>query len=135
MPLLTWDTSYSVNVQRCDEQHQKLFSLINALHDAMSVGRGRSVVAPIVQELAQYTQTHFQAEEALLQQTNYPNLPTHLAEHKKFIDQVGRFQQDIDAGMTGNSIAIVGFLQSWLTNHIKQTDRQYAAHLNAKGIH
>jgi hemerythrin len=132
---MTWDPSYSVNVQRCDEQHQKLFSLINALHDAMRVGRGRSVVAPIVQDLAQYTQTHFQAEEALLQQTNYPNLPTHLAEHKKFIAQVEKFQQDIDAGMTGNSIAIAEFLKNWLTTHIRQTDRQYGPHLNAKGIH
>jgi hemerythrin len=135
MPLITWDTSYSVSVQRCDEQHQKLFSLLNALHDAMSVGRGRSVVGPIVQELAQYTQTHFQAEEALLQQTNYPALPTHLAEHKKFIDQVAKFQQDIDAGLTSNSIAIVTFLKNWLSTHIKQTDRQYGPHLNAKGIH
>jgi len=135
MPLITWDSTYSVNIQRCDEQHQKLFSLLNALHDAMRVGRGRSVVGPIVEDLAQYTQTHFQAEEALLQQASYPNLPTHLTEHKKFVAQVGKFQQDIDSGVTGNSIAIVEFLKNWLATHIKQTDHQYGAYLNAKGIH
>jgi hemerythrin len=134
MPLITWDSSYSVNVKRCDEEHQKLFSLLNAMHEAMRVGRGRTIIAPIVQELGHYTQTHFQAEEALMRQANYPALATHLTEHQKFVTQVNKFQQELDAGSIGNSIAIVEFLKNWLATHIKQTDHQYSAHLNAKGI-
>ncbi|MGA2457536.1 MAG: hemerythrin domain-containing protein [Terriglobales bacterium] len=66
MALVTWDTSYSVSVKSCDAEHQKLFDLINQLHEAMRLGQGRAIVGPVVQELENYTQTHFRAEEALL---------------------------------------------------------------------
>jgi hemerythrin-like metal-binding protein len=66
LALVTWDTSYSVSVKSCDAEHQKLFDLINQLHEAMRLGQGRAIVGPVVQELENYTQTHFRAEEALL---------------------------------------------------------------------
>jgi len=48
MALVTWDQSYSVSVRRMDEQHQKLFALINALHDAMRQGKGQAAVQDTV---------------------------------------------------------------------------------------
>ena len=134
MPLVVWDKSYSVNVKRCDEQHQKLFSMLNGLHQAMSVGQGRSVVAPIVQELGAYTDTHFRAEEKLMEQASYPALAAHREQHKTFVAQVEKFKQDLANGNSSPAIEVAGFLMNWLSKHIRQTDRQYSAHLNAKGI-
>src|SRR5271157_2886782 len=42
MALVTWDQSYSVSVKKLDEQHQKLFSLLNTLHEAMRQGKGQA---------------------------------------------------------------------------------------------
>jgi hemerythrin len=134
MALITWDQSYSVKVKRCDEDHQKLFALINALHDAMRVGKGRSVIRQIVAELSTYTQTHFQAEEALMEKASYPALPGHRVEHQRFIARVAVFQKDLDAGTSGNSVAVLEFLNDWLAKHIKKLDQSYSAHLNANGI-
>ena len=62
MALVTWDQTYSVSVRRLDEQHQKLFALLNALHEAMRQGKGQAVVQDTLRELATYTVTHFRAE-------------------------------------------------------------------------
>jgi hemerythrin len=134
MALVTWDQSYSVKVKQCDEKHQKLFRLMNALHEAMRVGKGRTVLQQIVAELSDYTKTHFRAEEALMEQAKYPALAGHRLEHHKFVTQISEFQRDLNAGTGGNSVAVLEFLKDWLVKHIKKLDQSYSAHLNAHGI-
>jgi len=75
MPLVTWDQTYSVSVRKLDEQHQKLFALLNALHEAMRQGRGQAVVQDTLRELATYTVTHFRAEEELIAKPTIPGSP------------------------------------------------------------
>jgi hemerythrin len=121
-------------VKSCDSEHQKLFHLINQLHEAMKVGKGRVVIGNIVRELEAYTQTHFSAEEALLARAQYQRLSEHVLQHKKFVAQVQKFRDDLEAGKLGDSIGVLTFLKDWLANHIKQTDKIYSEHLNSHGI-
>lgn len=134
MPLVTWDKSYSVSVQKFDEQHQKLFDLLNKLYEAMQKGHGQAIVEDTVRELSTYTQTHFRAEEEVLRKTNYPGLAAHQAEHQKFIAQVSQFVEQLRAGKVTSSITVLTFLKDWLAKHIQQTDRSYAAYLNSQGV-
>ncbi len=134
MPFLTWNNSYSVKVSKCDEDHKKLFSLLNALHDAMKAGKGSQLIQQIVKDLADYTKYHFSQEEMLLRQTNYPDLVSHQAQHKAFVKKVEEFQSEMKGGNFSQSINVADFLRDWLANHIKKTDQQYSAHLNSNGI-
>lgn len=135
MALVTWDESYSVKVEKFDEDHRKLFAFLNKLHDAMKAGHGDQVIQGVVKEMADYTKFHFAAEEAMLQKTNYPDFPAHRAQHQIFVKKVEEIQQDLKAGKGGESIAVTTFLKDWLSNHIKQTDQKYSSHLNANGTH
>jgi hemerythrin-like metal-binding protein len=134
MALIAWDQSYSVGVRRCDEQHRRLFALLNALHSAMSVGKGQSIIMPIVAELQSYTEYHFSTEEVLMQQTKYPSLAAHRDEHQKFVMQVDQFRNNLESGLLINPVNVMQFLRAWLANHIQQTDRAFGPHLNACGI-
>jgi len=134
MPLVTWDPSYSVKVSKCDEDHKKLFALLNALHEAMKEGKGHETIRQVLDELADYTRFHFSQEEMLLKQTNYANFLPHQMQHRAFVKKVEEFQSDMKAGKRVRTIAVVDFLKDWLIHHIKQTDREYSDHLNAKGI-
>jgi len=134
MSLVTWDQSYSVKVNQIDLEHQKLFDLLNSLHDAMSSGKGRAIVGQIVAELHTYARTHFQDEEALMQRASYPGLPGHRLEHQRFIARVAEFEKDLAAGKA-NVVAVLEFLKDWLSKHIKKVDQSYSTHLNAHGIH
>ena len=134
MALVTWDQSYSVSVKKLDEQHQKLFSLLNALHEAMRQGKGQAVVQDTLRQLTTYTVTHFRAEEELLRKTNFPAFAAHQAEHQRFIEKVNQFTEDLKAGRNASSISVLGFLKDWLAEHIKRTDRSYSAYLNSQGV-
>ena len=134
MALVKWDASYSVKVKRCDDDHKKLFLLINDLHEAMLGGKGAARVQQVVKELADYAKGHFAAEEAFLEKTKYPALSSHRAEHQAFVKRVEQFQQDLLAHKGGESASVVTFLNEWLSHHIKQIDQRYSAHLNANGV-
>lgn len=132
MPLMTWEDSFSVHVPIIDEQHKKLFALVNQLHDAMSKGKANDVMLRVLAELASYTKTHFAAEEKLLQSKNYPDLKDHQAQHQKFIEKVGQFQKEFAGGKITISSEIMNFLRDWLSGHILKTDKRYSEFLVAK---
>jgi len=134
MALVTWDESYSVKVQKCDEDHRRLFSMINTLHDAMITGKGSEVIRKVVKELSDYAKFHFSREEAMLEKTNYPELAAHRAKHREFVGKVEEFQRNVEQGATGQSISVLNFLNNWLTHHIKETDKKYSAHVNKAGV-
>jgi hemerythrin-like metal-binding protein len=129
-----WNSSFSVKVKRCDEDHKKLFLLIEDLNDAMRSGQGQLIVDGIIEDLERYARVHFTAEEVLMAKAKYPALAAHHAEHEKFVQSVAKFRQDLNDGISGQSVSVSVFMNKWLVNHILRTDKQYSAHLNAHGI-
>ncbi|HEX8947628.1 MAG TPA: bacteriohemerythrin [Dissulfurispiraceae bacterium] len=134
MALMTWDGKFSVNIKEIDDQHKKLFDLVNNLHDAMKAGKGKEAVGKVLNELISYTVYHFGTEEKLFQQYGYPEQTKHKKEHedltKKATDLKGKF----DKGDIAITIEVMNFLRDWLNTHILRTDKAYSAFLNGKGL-
>lgn len=135
MALFVWNDTYSVQVGSIDEQHKKLFNIINQLHEALGAGKGQATVKTILKELVDYTVTHFHAAEALLEKQAYPNLAVHRLEHKNLVDKIKKFQSEYETGQLGMAVQVMNFLQDWLKSHILKTDKQYSPFLNSKGVH
>lgn len=129
MALIEWKPSYSVGVPRFDQQHQKLFQLMNQLHEAMSKGQAKEHLSAIVDALSSYTKTHFAEEEASLDRVRYKDLAAHKVLHRQFEAKVDGFGREIKQGTVGVSIQVMDFLNDWLVNHIMKIDRDYSAML------
>ncbi len=132
--LFTWGEKYRVGIEIVDDQHKKLIALINELHEAMSLGEGSEVMEETLDELVEYTYTHFSSEENLMNIYHYPDLGKHKVEHEYFAKQVSNIKHNLERG---SSIAItlstMNFLKDWLSNHILGTDMQYAPFLKEQG--
>jgi len=131
---MKWDQNMSVGVRALDLHHQKLIDLINQLHDAMSVGKGKDALAKILRELIKYTEYHFNAEEKLFGQHAYPQAQAHIKEHADLTQKVIELSQAYDSGKTMISLETMNFLKDWLNNHIMKIDRMYGPFLNSKGV-
>ncbi|HEY3307898.1 MAG TPA: bacteriohemerythrin [Desulfuromonadaceae bacterium] len=131
---LEWDASFSTSVSRFDEQHKRLFGMVNELHDAMQQKRSKEAIGRILNGLAEYTVSHFAEEERSFSQTNYPEETQHKQLHKKLVDQVVELQGKFKSGETLLTQDVITFLQDWLVNHIKGVDKKYGQHLNKNGI-
>jgi hemerythrin len=134
MPLLEWDARYSVNIRDLDRQHQKLFDLINRLHDAIGEGRGKEVMGAILEELLDYTRYHFATEERLFAQHDYPGMAQHIGEHHALTAEAKDFKRRFDAHDGVDTSQLLGFLKSWLYHHINGADKLYASYLNERGV-
>jgi hemerythrin len=134
MAIFAWNESYSVRVRQMDEQHEKLFEIINVLAEAMRKGNGEDVVRDTVEQLAVYTRTHFLQEEVLMRQTGYPALAAHREQHRKLMADVEQYKRAIEAGRTASCFSLLNFVRQWLMHHIRESDRAYSDHLNAHGV-
>lgn len=134
MAMVSWDDNFSVGVKELNDQHKKLIDLLNNLHDAMRVGKGKEILSTILKNLIDYTQVHFSAEEKYLVKYGYPDYAKHKTEHVQLVNKVLTFQKDFEKGNIMLSMEVVNFLKDWLSNHILIADKKYGPFLNQKGL-
>ena len=134
MALIEWKDEFSVGISSIDAQHTKLIQIINKLYDGMMRGSGRNILGSVLDELDQYTKTHFSLEERLMNAHGFPGYRRHKEEHDKLAAQVDEFVNAFDAGKKQLTMEVLMFLKSWLENHILGTDKRYSAFLIEKGV-
>lgn len=134
MMLMKWNDSYSVNVREIDQQHKRLFDLINKLLEAMQKKEAHSVLMDVLNGLTDYTIKHFQNEEKYFNQFNYPLTAEHIKEHQDFIKKVSEFNNNIKKDKNLLTIQVMNFLRDWLKNHIKGSDQKYSSFFKEKGL-
>ena len=123
-----------MNVTVLDQQHQKLFDIVNDLELALRVGEGNAVIEGILDRLVAYAGLHFAAEESLMERHGFPGLSTHQAQHEAFRDRMMTFLEKHRTAKPGVAVELLLFLQTWLKGHVLKTDKQYSPFLNARGV-
>lgn len=133
-----WKDSYSVNVDKINEQHKKMFEIGGRVSDLVLAKDGfdhYDEIMDILQELTEYTIYHFNFEERLMEKYGYEDLEAHRMEHVFFIKKIERFRKkDIDAEQDKVSVDLIAFVSDWITGHILSTDMKYKDYLNGKGV-
>jgi hemerythrin family non-heme iron protein len=110
-----WDATFDVKNPEINEQHKKLFVLINDL-------AAHKADAHKLKVLLDYVLMHFATEEKLFHEKHWAadKAAAHKAIHDKFVtDAVTATKAGVDDG-------IIAFLKKWLVEHIKGSDMQYA---------
>lgn len=129
-----WKDEYSVGLDSIDQQHKKLLTLINQLQTAVDYSTGEEFEREALDELVNYTKTHFTFEEGLMKDNDYPDFEPHKAKHDEMIREVESvlsvYEQDHDTAMSN----AVEYLKDWLINHINGTDKEYSSFLIGKGV-
>ena len=129
--LVPWSDALSVGHAKIDDQHRILIDTINQLASAGSLSNHHAV-AMIIDELLSYASFHFDLEERLMAEANYPGLPKHIETHKSFVNWVNDFRDDyVTYGKRALGEPVLKFLENWLRQHILEEDMGYRAFLNA----
>ena len=131
---LVWREEYSVNIQRIDNHHRRLFEMSNRLIEAVRLGKGQTEMGEALDFLMGYAMYHFSEEEALLERYGYPEGAGHAARHRRLMAQVRELEERLSAA-TITADEVLTFLQDWIVNHILMEDRRYAPFINSKGVY
>lgn len=113
-----------------DQEHRKLFSMINQLLDACNQGQGRAVLHETVSFLNDYVKKHFSNEEGLQRKSAYPGLAAHCQFHENYKRQLAQVSHAIESeGPTIKNIGDMNRLAGVLVSHIRREDKKLAMHL------
>ena len=126
MAYIEWNEKFSVQVKEMDDQHKKLFDLINGFYDALTAHQAKEGLGRLLDGLLEYTIFHFAHEERLMRRFRYEGQEAQEAAHRAFTQKVADVRTRFTEGKLVLSLEITGFLKSWLTEHIMASDRKYA---------
>ncbi len=121
---LIWESSLETGIDVIDSQHRRIVDYINQLHGAIARG-DNAIVARVIDQMVDYTKTHFAFEEELMAKAGYHQTEAHTAIHNAFADRIEIYKQRFLAG-DDISKRLLSDLRIWLTNHIKHEDGDYA---------
>lgn len=127
MSLMEWGPTFAVQNEQIDYEHQRLFSMVNDLHEAVHNPVGDAsqtylMIKVTLDQLVNYADYHFRTEETLMRETNYPKAAEHKAQHDALRAKVIDFQKQVAAGKADVTDSLMKFLSDWLMSHIKKTD-------------
>ncbi len=126
MAKLTWSADLDTGIDVIDKQHKRIVDYINELHDARTSGHKKEDIGKVIDELVDYTLSHFTFEESLQEEAHYPFMKAHKKVHDLFVKRVAEYQERFKLG-EDVSEELNNLLVTWLFNHIKRDDADYVA--------
>jgi hemerythrin len=123
---VAWKNEYSIGHNVIDCQHRRLFTLVETFERHRLDDGAREAIAGLLQNLADYVDTHFQTEERLMSSLSYPLLDIHRAQHADLAERVQEMIIDAKTGVQPLSDDLSLFLARWLSLHINNHDRIFS---------
>ncbi len=133
--MLAWDPSLAIGIPAVDAQHVALFEHVARFEAAVEGGERGAALERLFGFLADYVRAHFEAEERLMREVSYPGIYDHVREHVDFSHRlrllVPLWNEEGDSSAVLS--VLVGFVRSWLVEHVGSTDRRVGEFLRGRG--
>ncbi len=130
MTKFTWTEQLNTGIDVIDQQHRRIVEYINQLDDARKNGHSREEIGYLINDLVDYTISHFGFEESLQEEADYPFAKSHKKVHELFTNRVAEYQDKFSKG-EDISRGLNSLLVTWLFNHIKRDDADYVESVKA----
>lgn len=129
-----WDKRLETGIELIDYQHKELFRRIDKLELAMYSGESSMELIYLIKYLESYVTEHFEAEEKLMLEVDYPDLFNHRKEHNEFrilAQEIMSSCQDKGAD-TYLAINVDKQMRRWWENHILKQDMEYVSFIKTE---
>lgn len=121
---IKWIPEYTVGHADMDAQHKVLFSMINEFFHQ----NNQESAIMLFKNLSSYIDLHFDSEENLLRQINYPDTDEHIKKHGELRDKFNLLEGKLENYDVDVHHKIGIFLYNWLAKHILKADMEYKAY-------
>jgi hemerythrin len=120
--------AYKTGIDFVDEEHRKLFEIIeqanDLIHEQLLHDKYDEIVHVITQ-LREYTELHFSDEEAYMERIGYEGITLQRYAHHSFIERLKEIDLEVmDDNQQAYLEELVDFLLEWLIHHIQKMDKQ-----------
>lgn len=126
---LRWDNSLTLHIKEIDQQHQKLFEMIDSFYNEMRDTREITPILKMIRSLKEYADYHFKAEENWMKVYKFSQLELHASRHKEFKLKILEFESQLKTGKLLLPSKILDFVKDWIFKHVKMEDQVFANYL------
>lgn len=130
-----WSASLETGIRQIDEDHQKLFEVVNRLESQVAAGTGEKKISATIESLRLYVEEHFYREERYMKTVGYPGFEQHRRSHVHLcglilcLRDIHREQPEcVDADK------VLQFLEEWLLAHVMKQDMDYVPYLTGDAL-
>jgi hemerythrin-like metal-binding protein len=124
IPITPWKDEYATGNSLVDEQHQSIFSIVNALSRAMDEGHGEALIEDTIQGVKEYTSIHFDTEEQYMLNQGYPGYELHHKKHEALKAKFDAFSRQQYPDLHERTVLLAHVLTTWLIQHITIDDKK-----------
>lgn len=121
---------YKTGIESVDAEHKRLFEIAEEAYQLQQnefIPDKYDNLVNILEELREYTKTHFANEEAYMKQIGYKGMFTQKVQHDSFIQKLDDLDlSSIDENSDAAIEDILKFLTDWLIDHILHVDKLIA---------
>lgn len=126
MTKLTWNEALDTGFTDIDEQHRRLFAILDRLVESADAGRRLSSdeVEAVIAELADYARTHFDTEVRLMLDSDCDlrHVQKHVREHEDFMRHISLVREALADSRNDEGADLARYLSEWFSRHIVGSD-------------
>jgi len=129
-----WKKRYEVGIPSIDEQHRKLFQLIERVTTPL---RGNDEAADLegrLGELIVFAREHFAVEEEKMAATDYAEFARQKSEHGKIMRELDEYYNRLCSNREDTEVDFLEYLKGWIVTHTLAEDRKYGPFFREKGL-
>lgn len=139
---VTWRDKLSIGNGVIDQDHKHLLALFNSMESCLKECDGLMKLPALFDQLFSYTKVHFEREEIIQIEINYPKLQEHKLKHLHILTSLETAQEKLSKlvasreGTEGYLEAmetlhgeIVVLAREWVIDHIIVVDRELIPYL------
>lgn len=117
-----WSDKHEIGNSILDNEHKHLFQISYEFVEAVRVNQDRDIIIKSFNRLVERTIEHYDNEERLFAQYNYPDKKDHIKEHKKLLSNITNLNKNRDYNFDTH---IEPVLFSSLMDHIMEYDKKF----------
>jgi hemerythrin len=118
--------NFYTGIEMIDSEHKRLFDIADSAYQLLQndfIADKYDDAIALLQELIDYTKTHFADEEKYMEEIGYRRILSQKVMHREFIDKLDSIDMnDVDADPVHTINEILKFLNEWLIEHILKMD-------------
>jgi hemerythrin-like metal-binding protein len=112
---------YCLGVDSMDSTHQEFIALVNDLGSATD-----EEFPQLFQELLEHTESHFTAENKLMEEVRFPPIDIHKGEHHRVLEQMRVIGSKVENGSITTGRTFVLTIPQWFREHAATMDSALA---------
>lgn len=125
------DEQSRTGIDEMDREHALELQIVRAIQQALA-SDDRSELPQLLEQLEDFTNAHFLAEQLLMRLHAYPGFEAHQREHDDLMEELNQLGQELLSENSAKSAQLAEDLERWLITHIQSEDQALAEYLKTR---